>query len=167
MPSMASNTDTLRNGQSAQLQPISVTIPPLKQRKSRKAPAIKTSVIVQRAQGKAKSHIARDLGITHNTVNRILEESDIERQLSSGELAAFQLMHKSLNVLDKRLDKESESAATYLLSNTLFSERYSKKGQVAPSDVVVNLAIQNLINPAPQVEKAIDVTRQDSESSKD
>jgi hypothetical protein len=118
-----------------------------KPRKSTKAPGIKAAVITSRVQGKSKRSISMDLGITRNTVDTILEESNIEQHLISGETTAFGLMHKSLDVLDQRLSKGSESAATYLLSNTLFSERYSKKA-TPPADVVVNLAIQNLIQPS-------------------
>ncbi len=136
-----------QNSPVQQLEAPIRTISPAKPSKSIKAPAVKAAVLVSRANGKAKREIARELGIGRPTVDKIIKEANLDQIMESGELGAFGMIHKSLDVLDQRLTKGSESAATYLLSNTLFSDRYSKKA-APPADVVVNLAIQNLIQPS-------------------
>lgn len=123
-----------------------------KRHKSRKAPAIKTAVIVQRAQGKAKSHIARDLGITHNTVNVILEESDIERHLSANQAASLSLIPAAIRAAHVRLKMNSETMAIKVLENTIWPLN-GKTGKA--NDAGLTLAIQNLLLGPTQVNNSV------------
>src|SRR6202035_4756441 len=145
--SSSNPTNTLK----APSQPITA----IKARLSMKPPAVKAAIIAKRANGEDTTKIAKDLGITRNTTRKIIAESNIDRLIESAEVGAAHLIHKSINVLDQRLDKCSESAATFILSNTVFSDRYSKQGKAIAGDTVVQLAINNLINvPQNNLEKA-------------
>ena len=140
---------------SAVSQPVHSVRPP---RRSNKPPAIKSSVIIQRAQGKAKSHIARDLGITHNTVNAILEESDIERQLTCGVQLTAGLIPQAIGVIKKRLDLGSENAAIKVLEATIWPLDKGQSGAQMLS-AGLSVTINNLlgtVQPVKQIE-AIDV----------
>lgn len=125
-------------------------IPLRKVKHSRKAPAIKTAVILKRASGQAKSHIARDLGITHNTVNAILEESDIERHLSTGQQLCVGLIPKGAQAIEKAFDRGDGALAVRMFEGLgiLGSENF-KRGSLMKADVHLNLAIQNLIQAKP------------------
>lgn len=132
-------------------------VAPIKPRISRKAPSIKSAVIIQRTQGRAKSHIAKDLGIAHNTVTQILREADVEAQLSAGQTITAGLIPKALRVIEHRLDANSENAAIKLLESTIWPLQ-ERAGRAKP-DTILNLAISNLI-AAPQPvhkEEAIEI----------
>lgn len=123
---------------SAQLQ----TIPALKTARSRKAPSLKTAVIVRRSQGQDKTRISKDLGIARNTVTRILEENDVTRHLEANRGASLDLIPKAIQVAHDRLSKGSENMAIKVLENTIWPLN-QKQGK--PQDQGLVLAIGNLM----------------------
>lgn len=117
-------------------------IPVRKFPRSRKPPAIKTAVILKRANGEDKTKIANDLGITRNTVRAILEESDIDRHLESGQIQIVQLIPEAIRVAKHRLAQNSENMAIKLLENTVLPIQ-GKAGKAG--DPALVLAIQTLM----------------------
>lgn len=114
-------------------------------------------MIVQRSQGRAKSHIAKDLGITHNTVNRILEESDVERLCTAGQQLSAGLIPQAIRVAEHRLSQNSENMAIKVLENTIWPLNGKNRSAGMRGDLMVN--IQNLIQsttPAKPLESAIE-----------
>lgn len=128
-----------QNASPAQLAPITAK----KLRRSRKAPAIKAEVITRRIHGQSKRSISRDLQITANTVDTILEESHIEAHLKLGQQRTAGLVSSALDVIEKRLAQNSENAAIKLLDATIWPLQ-ERAGRAKP-DTILNLAISNLI----------------------
>src|ERR1700681_1555762 len=81
-----------------------------------KPPAVKNEIVARRMQGQSKAMIARELDVAEHTVTSILPPTDIDAWIQDGRLSVARLIPKSVNVLDQRLDKCSESAATTILS---------------------------------------------------
>lgn len=74
-------------------------------RKSRKAPSVKAAVITRRVNGESKLEIAKDLGITRNTVTTILEESNVEQYLNEHRANAIELIPLAHNAVKTKLIK--------------------------------------------------------------
>ena len=126
----------------AQLEPI----PARKPRKSTKPPAIKASVITRRVQGQSKRSIARDLHITANTVDTILEESQIDSHLESGQRLSVTLIPEAIRVAKHRLSQNSENMAIKVLENTIWPLNNVKRSGMA-DNIGLTVAIQQLIMP--------------------
>lgn len=112
----------------------------IKPRLSRKAPAIKTAVTLKRLQGHDKTRISRELGIARNTVTAILEENDVERLMQDGQTEVLRRVPAALDVLDVRLEKNSENAAIWLLDKCFDAKNSGRKPEPG-----LTLAIQNLM----------------------
>ena len=125
-------------------------IPAPKVRRSRKAPAIKTAVVLKRANGEPISHIARDLGITHNTTRGIIEEMDVDRQLQTYADQSLELVPEALRVMRVRLLANSENAAIKTLESTIWPLT-DKRGK-GTGDQKLVFAIQNLMGNVQVVE---------------
>ncbi len=153
---MSSATDTLQG----QPEPI----PALKIRRSRKAPAIKTQVIIRRSQGEDKTRISKDLGIARNTVTRILDESNVEQTIEANRAASLGLIPAAIRVAEHRLSQNSENMAIKVLENTIWP--LNAKQSKSP-DIGLTVAIQNLMQvQAPQLDKpAIDVKANETKPS--
>lgn len=134
---MASNSEPLQNASPSDLQPRRAYKPA----RSRKAPSVKAAVISARVQGISKLQIARDLGMSKNTVNTIIEEANLDQIMEDGRLQTFTRLPAALKTLDARLEKNSENAALWLLDKCFDS---SNKG-ARPHDTGLTLAIQNLM----------------------
>ena len=96
--------------------------------KSTKPPIVKTNVLTRHIQGASNSLIAEELNISRPTVQRILEESEIDTIVKQGRSRVIQLIPKSIDVVDKRLDRCDGSVAISLLRGT----------QVLQNDAVTN-----------------------------
>jgi hypothetical protein len=138
-----------QDGRPKQLEAIGATRRKGKARSSRKAPAIKTSVIVKRLQGQDKTSISRELGIARNTVTAILEENDVERIMQDGQSQTLRRVPAALDVLDVRLEKNSENAALWLLDKCFDGVKAGRA-----QDPGLTLAIQNLMLGPTQVNNA-------------
>ena len=143
------------------LQPT--TAPKL--RKSRKAPAVKTAVIAKRAQGQSITNIARDLRITRNTTRTIIAESDIDRQIQSGQLQSLSLIPKALKVADMRLEKGSETMAIEVLRQSIWplNAKQGKAGDpgltVAINQLMGNVTVQSQATQQDTEAKSIEASQ--------
>ena len=74
--------------------------------KSTKPEPVKAAVISRRVLGDSKMKIARDLGITTNTVRRILTESEMIEAVQDGRSRAIGMIPKALDAVEAGLDKK-------------------------------------------------------------
>lgn len=122
------------------LQSHSLAIPARKRSRSTKPPSVKAAVISGRINGNSKLQIARDLRMSKNTVNRILEEADLDALMEDGRLSTLRRVPQALQVLDVRLEKNSENAAIWLLDKCFDGKKIAGKQEPG-----LTLAIQNLM----------------------
>jgi H2-forming N5,N10-methylenetetrahydromethanopterin dehydrogenase-like enzyme len=128
---------------------------------SRKAPALKNNVIARRMAGEPKSKIARDLGMSVNTVASIIELSDIDKMLQSGQVESHRLIPKSISVVSNKLDVNDLDAAKFILSNTVFAERGNHK--VSSPDTTINTALSVYVSTNDKVDEPVKVITTKSE----
>jgi hypothetical protein len=122
-------------------------VEPRKPRRSVKAPGIKAEVIRRRINNDSKRNIAKELGITRNTVTTILEEGHVEQALSTGIQLTAGLIPKAIGVISKRLDMNSENAAVKLLEATIWPLDRKNSNRGLGHDTLLQVAITNLIQP--------------------
>jgi predicted transcriptional regulator len=98
----------------------------------------KTAVLAKTMAGESKSQIAEDLGITRDTVRRILNESELANLVLEGKTGVYMLIPKAVKALEKALDKGDTGEAKIILRsvNILPSEG---EGGSAGSAVTINL----------------------------
>jgi hypothetical protein len=127
---------------------------------SRKPPAIKTAVISRRSQGITKRQIAREVGISANTVNCILEESHLDAIMADQAQESAKLIPEALRVARVRLSKDSENMAIKVLENTIWPLQDKPNGRRMNTDVVLNQTLQVLLkgNTDAQSTQSIEVT---------
>ena len=129
----------------------SVTPPPktVKPRHSNKAPSVKAQVISKRIQGEPIAKIARDTGISRPTVYTIINEADLDTMFADGRVGVMKRVPQALQTLDVRLDKNSETAALWLL-NKCFDNQQPTGNRLA-SDLTLNQTLNVLLHsdPAP------------------
>jgi hypothetical protein len=101
--------------ESPAIQPSKPAKQPVQRKSSMKAPVIQAAVIARRSIGQSKKKIANELGIAQNTVTSIIGLNSIEDHVEAGRLSIAGLIPKSVNVIDYRLDKNSETAAFKVL----------------------------------------------------
>lgn len=89
--------------------------PAYKPRRSTKPPGIKAAIVAKRMQNISKRQIAKELDISRTTVTCVLEEANLDQQIESGRIAIGGLIPKAIDVVNKRLDKTSETAAFKVL----------------------------------------------------
>ena len=117
---MSTPTDTLP----AQPQ----AIPAIKPRKWRVSPAIRTAVVLGRAEGKPISHIAKQLGIANNTTREIIKDSNIDQQLALGHVGCAMLIPKATQAIEKSLDRGDGSLGIRLLEGLGVLGENARKG---------------------------------------
>jgi hypothetical protein len=141
------NLTAMSNPSQNAIQSDSQAIPARKRwskpRKSIKSPGTKALVIAKRVQGDSKRKIARDLNLPRVTVTSILDESNLDQQLTSGKLQSAGLISRAIGVIETRLRLNSENAAIKVLENTIWPLN-EKQGRNA-GDPGLTLAIQNLM----------------------
>lgn len=86
--------------------------------KSTKSEVTKTAVLVKTVAGESKSQIARDLGITRDTVRNILDESELAKLVAEGKTALHGLIPKSLAAFDYAITRHKIPEATIILRAT-------------------------------------------------
>ena len=152
-------------------QPIPAYKKPYPPRKSRKPQAIKTAVVAKRANGQNKASIARDLQITSNCVTAIIEESDIDRIMQDGQIQTLSRVPAALQVLDVRLEKNSENAAIWLLDKCFDAKNASRKPEpgltLAIQNLMGNVTVQSAETKQPSEAKPIDVPLDPQQSTPD
>src|ERR1700733_4213659 len=106
---------------------------------TRKAPAIKKAVVARRLIGQSFTQIATDLKIGINTARSISALSDVDSMLENGRLGTLQRIPQALKTLDVRLEKNSESAALYVLDKCFENQKVT--GNRMSGDVTLNKSI--------------------------
>lgn len=112
---------------------------------SRKPTAVQSEIIARRVSGQNKSEIARGLGVARNTVTSVLELNNVEQMFEDGRLGALKRVPQALKTLDVRLEKNSESAAIWLLDKCFDNQQPT--GKRMAGDVTLNQTLQVLLRP--------------------
>jgi len=81
---------------------------------SNKPRVLQTAVIAKAAIGESKSQIARDLDMTRNTVNRILDASEFNSLVDGGKSNLYQLIPEAVDVYGQRVKKNALEAKDFL-----------------------------------------------------
>jgi len=114
------------------------------QRSTRKAPAIKNAVVARRLSGEPISKIAKDVGLAVNTVKSIINLTDVDKMMEDGRAGAMNRIPQALKTLDVRLEKNSESAAIWLLDKCF--ENQQQTGKKMASDTTLNQTLNILLH---------------------
>ena len=135
--------------------------------RSVKPEAVKQAVVSKRLQGESKRQIARDLDIHRDTVDNILDESQVEAALAQWRREYLQLVPAALNIAKRLLcdadaagqaDKDLFAAALQVLKGTgVHEERTRSRNDVRvtqdptnASDEELDKSITELLSPDPQ-----------------
>ena len=102
---------------------------------------VKTAVVAKALAGECNAKIARDLGMTRNTVRVILDESQLTEIVNRGKSDITQLIPKSVKAIDGALSKKSPDTfvARWLLEKTGVAVEQK-------SGTPINLAVQIITN---------------------
>lgn len=119
---------------------------------SKKPEATKQAVVLKRLHGASKREIARDLGIHRQTVDTILDESQVEAALAQWRRDYLKLVPTALSVVQRFLmdgsleglpiDKDIFSGALQVLKGTGVHEERTR----ARNDVRVTQDLTNATN---------------------
>jgi hypothetical protein len=93
-------------------------VPAKKRRKSIKPPNVQAAILAKYSMGESKTKIAKDLQISRTTVWELLKADETERIVLEGRSRAIGYIHKSLDVIENRLNKNDGSVAISLLRGT-------------------------------------------------
>lgn len=119
----------------------------VKRKYNRIPPSVKTEIVARRVQKQQITTIAREMQISRPTVYKVLDETNIDAMLESGRLGIAKLIPKAIDVVDKRLDKGSESAAFGVLNGIGVIGKDAVQGKSAhlQADVHLQVAVQTLL----------------------
>lgn len=104
-------------------------IPAPKQRRSNKPPVTKAAVLLGRANGTPKAQIAKNLGIARMTVDTIIEEADLDRQLGAAQILSATLLPKAVEAVEKTLVRGDGALGLNFLKWQLGENPNSKNGE--------------------------------------
>jgi hypothetical protein len=114
---------------------------------SNKPQAIKTAVVAKTLAGESKTQIANDLDITRNTVNRILEESELNDYVLRGKSRIHEMIPKSILAVDNALSGANPNAnvGMWLLERTgvVSDDRSKLPPVVMPVQIITNVQLPN------------------------
>lgn len=88
-----------------------------KKGKSKIAPSKKIAILAKRAAGESKASISRDLHVAHNTVTKVLNETDFEQAVSEGRFGCVKLIPRAINGLGMAMDKGDGATCNRFLEN--------------------------------------------------
>jgi hypothetical protein len=132
---------------------------------TRKAPAIRNAVVARRMAGQPNAKIARELEIGVNTVKSIINLTDVDRIMEDGRLGTMERIPAALKTLDVRLEKNSESAAIWLLDKCFDNQQPS--GKRMASDLTLNQTLNVLLHSDKSADNAVEVIVQPTQSPED
>ena len=133
---------------------------------SKKPEATKQAVVSKRLQGDSQREIARDLGIHRETVDNILDESNVEAAMAQWRREYLQVAPAALKIVkrmlteaqDGPLDKDLFTAAIQVLKGVgIHEERTRARNDVRVTQDLTNASdqelahsITELLSPEPQ-----------------
>jgi hypothetical protein len=121
--------------------------------KSEKPESVKQAVVAKRLQGESKRQISRDLGIHRETVDNILDESQVEASLAQWKRDYLALVPKALAIVTRMLDdaqtgpvdRDQLGAALQVLRGTgVHEERSRSQNNVKISKDLTNASDSDL-----------------------
>ncbi len=126
-------------------------------KKSKKPEATKQAVVSKRLQGDSKRKIARDLEINRETVNNILDESNVEAALAQWRRDYIRLVPTAMGVVQRFLadgsaegatiDKDTFTGALQVLKGTgVHEERTRSRNDVRVTQDLTNASDEELDN---------------------
>lgn len=122
---------------------------------SKKPESTKQAVVSKRLQGASKREIARDLGIHRETVDSILDESQVEAAMAQCRQDYLKLAPRALDVVERFLiagseegvaiDKETFTGALQVLKGTgVHEERTRSRNDLRVSRDLTNASDEEL-----------------------
>ena len=118
-----------------------------KRNRSTLAPVIQGAVLAKRANGANKAQIARDLKISHNTVDKILDETEFDAQIAEGRSKAVGLIPEALGGLKVAFAKgDGATSCRFLEGMNVLGVQNDRPGK-PDSDIHLMQSIQMLIRP--------------------
>jgi hypothetical protein len=128
---------------------------------SKKSEAVKQAVVSKRLAGESKRKISRDLEINRQTVDNILDESQIEAALAQWRQNYMELVPSALDILRRfladgkfapEIDKDTVSAALQVLKGTgIHEERLRSRSEVKVTRDLTNASDAELDNAISQL----------------
>jgi hypothetical protein len=83
---------------------------------STKPAVVKAAVIIRAAAGRSKKRIAKDLGLSRNTVSSILNEAEVSTVIEQGKSDVLRMVPKATEVFNHALDQNNTRVATSVLT---------------------------------------------------
>jgi hypothetical protein len=129
--------------------------------RSTKAPAIMGAVLAKRAVGESKAKIARELRISHNTVDAIIKQTDFDAKIAEGRAQAVELIPEALSGAQKAFAKgDGATSCRFLEGLRVLGEDRKPKALAMYADVALMNTINMLYNPSPKIDpEPINVTQ--------
>jgi hypothetical protein len=110
-------------------------------------PEIQAKIIAQSIQGKRHVDIAREFGVHRNTVRNILCASGYTKIVEDGKTRALSMIPKSLDVMEKSLDKNNWKAADSILHGTGVLSTKDTTSVQLPVQIVFDIRIGSEDSP--------------------
>ena len=127
-----------------------------KRPRSTKAPAIIGAVLEKRVHGASKAAIARDLKLSHNTVDKILEQTEIDARIAEGRSKALGLIPNAIEGAKLAMAKGDGSTSIRFLEGIgVLGDDKASRGNGMGTDAALNVAIRNLYLQHPAVHSAL------------
>ena len=115
---------------------------------SRKAPVVKHTVALLRAQGQSKSQIAREVGIDRETVTRILNSSEIREIVAVSQSIIAQSLPQIAAMVTQDVVRERDRALGERILERSGVLREHQPTPVNTADTTLQIAFQTLFSPA-------------------
>jgi predicted transcriptional regulator len=71
---------------------------------------VKAAVIIRAAAGRSKKRIAKDLGLSRNTVSSILNEAEVSTVIEQGKSDVLRMVPKATEVFNHALDQNNSAS---------------------------------------------------------
>ena len=99
-----------------------------KKHKSNKPQAIKTAVVARKVGGESNARISRELGISRNTVQRILSEAELSSLVAKGKGDLYELIPQAVKRYAAKVRANPDEAKDFLERVTALPAKRSDVG---------------------------------------
>lgn len=121
---------------------------------SKKPTAVKNAVIALTVQGNSKTSISNELGITQNTVRRILKESEIEDILGQGRSALYEMIPEAVDRYAKKVKSDPMEAKDFLERVTVLPAKQEQGTRINATQI--NFGALPIPNAGPRITNQAD-----------